>query len=132
MVDGGWWTVGITRMNRPVEPWYWEQFGLIFRRQCDRLHCRLIQQRCESPEGRVGEKSAVVVWKILPLGIPEGHQTFPNGAAPRESLMTEGTPKGKFFRQPLRTFHYFSDFWTVTVKTMRPRVALGLTLNIFM
>ena len=35
----------------------------------------------------------------------------------------EGTPVGKFFRQSLRTFHCFSDFWIKTVKIMRPRVA---------
>ena len=28
-------------------------------------------------------------------------------------------------RQPLRTFHCFSDFWIKTVKNMRARVALG-------
>ena len=42
-----------------------------------------------------------------------------------------GIPEGKFFRQPLRTFHCFSDFWINTVKNMTPRVTLGLTLNIF-
>ena len=66
-------------------------------------------------------KSAVVVLKNLPSGIPEGHQTDD----PRE------LPRANFSRQPLRTFHCFSDFWIKTVKNMRPRFALGLTLNIF-
>ena len=42
-----------------------------------------------------------------------------------------GNSRGNFFRQPLRTFHCLSEFWIKTVKNMRPRVALGLTLNIF-
>ena len=40
-------------------------------------------------------------------------------------------PRANFFAQPLRSFHCFSDFWIKTVKNMRPRFALGLTLNIF-
>ena len=59
--------------------------------------------------GKNNGKSAVVVWKSLSYKIPEG----------------------KFIRQPLRTFHCFSDFYIKIVKNMRPRVALGLTLNIF-
>ena len=63
-------------------------------------------------------KSVVVAWKNLPLGSPESLQAFSRGAAPRE-------------RQPLRTLYVLSDFWIKTVKILRPRVALGFTLNIF-
>ena len=35
--------------------------------------------------------------KNLPLGIPLGHQTFPRGCAPRESLMTLGNFLGQIF-----------------------------------
>ena len=38
---------------------------------------------------------------------------------------------GKLFRQSLRTFHCFSDFWIKIVKIKGPIVALGLPLNIF-
>ena len=43
-------------------------------------------------------------WKVLSgclekvaLGIPSGHQTFPRGCAPRESLMTLGNSLGQLF-----------------------------------
>ena len=39
---------------------------------------------------------------------------------------------GNLFQTTLRTFHCFSDFWIKTVKNMRPTVALGLCLNIFL
>ena len=35
--------------------------------------------------------------KNLPTGIPSGHQTFPRGCAPRESLMTLGNSLGQIF-----------------------------------
>ena len=35
--------------------------------------------------------------KKLPSGIPSGHQTFPRGCAPRESLMTLGNSLGQLF-----------------------------------
>ena len=35
--------------------------------------------------------------KNLPSGIPSGHQTFPRGCAPRESLMTLGNSLGQIF-----------------------------------
>ena len=35
--------------------------------------------------------------KNLPLGTPSGHQTFPQGCAPRESLMTLGNSQGQIF-----------------------------------
>ena len=35
--------------------------------------------------------------KNLPLGIPLGHQTFPGGCAPWESLMTLGNYLGQMF-----------------------------------
>ena len=73
-------------------------------------------QKVESPYIRV-------IWKNLLFWILESHQTFPRNAAPRESLMTEGIPKGKFFRQSLRTYHRFSDFRIKTAKNMRPRLA---------
>ena len=45
--------------------------------------------------------------KNLPSGIPSGHQTFPWGCAPRESLMTLGNSlvQNLISRQPLRTYH---------------------------
>ena len=93
---------------------------------------------CFAPEPVVSEPSSlfqslktVDCWDAQTLSLlaaPVWYKhTFPRGAAPRESLMTQG----KFFRQPLRTFHCFSDFWIKTVKNTRPRVALGWTLNIF-
>ena len=39
--------------------------------------------------GKTVESPKGVVWKNLPLGGPKGYQTFPRGAAPRESLITE-------------------------------------------
>ena len=54
------------------------------------------------------------------------------GAQPwRKVWLPKGPPVGKFSRQTPRTFHCFSDFWIKTVKIMRPRVSLGLLLNIF-
>ena len=35
--------------------------------------------------------------KNLPTGIPSGHQTFPRGCAPQESLMTLGNFQGQIF-----------------------------------
>ena len=63
-----------------------------------------------------------VIWKSLPYGGPEGNQTFQRGPAPKESLITQGPPVGKFSTQTLRTLHRFSEFWIKTVKIMRPRV----------
>ena len=40
-------------------------------------------------------KAAGVFWINLPWGGPEGNQTFPRGAAPRESLITQGTSRGQ-------------------------------------
>ena len=49
----------------------------------------------------------------------------------RKVWLSEGPPVGKFSKQTLRIFHCFSDFWIEILKIMRPRVSLGLTLNIF-
>ena len=73
----------------------------------------------------------MVVWKNWSLGIAKGRQTFPRGAALRESLMTEGIPKRKLFQTTTEDIPLFSDFWIKTVKNRRPRVAKGITLNIF-
>ena len=43
-----------------------------------------------------------------------------------------GNSRGQIFQTTLRTFHCLSDFGIKTVKNMRPRVALGLCLNIFL
>ena len=50
-------------------------------------------------------KAAGVVLKNLPLGGPEGNQTFPWGAAPREILITRVTSRGQISRQCLWLFH---------------------------
>ena len=72
--------------------------------------------------GAISEKSEGVVWKNLPSGGPEGNQTFPRGAAPMESLITQGTSRGLIYRQSLRTFHCLSDFGLHKPKKMWPRV----------
>ena len=41
--------------------------------------------------------------KKLPSGIPSGHQTFPRGCAPPESMMT----LGKFFQTTTEDFPLF-------------------------
>ena len=40
-------------------------------------------------------KAAGVVFKSLPYGGLKGNQTFPRGAAPKESLITRGTSRGQ-------------------------------------
>ena len=48
-------------------------------------------------------KSEGVVWKKL----PEGNQTFPRGAAPKESLITLGTTLGQTFQTNPEDFPLF-------------------------
>ena len=67
---------------------------------------------------------------------PKEFQTKPNIKKEDPRLVQTvaiclGDLQRKFFRQSLRTCHCFSDFWFNIVKVMGPRVALGLTLNIF-
>ena len=50
-------------------------------------------------------KAAGVVWINLPYGGPEGNQTFLRDAAPRESLITQGTSRVQISRQFLKLFH---------------------------
>ena len=76
-------------------------------------------------------KSEGVVWINLPLGGPKSNETFLRGTAPKESLITQGTSRGEILHTILEDFPIFSDFWIKTVKIMQPKVALGLTLNIF-
>ena len=71
-----------------------------------------------------------VVWKNLPYSGPEGNQTFLGGAAPKESLITRDTSCGQTFPENPEALWRFSAFWIIIVK-MRPRVALGYTLNVF-
>ena len=71
------------------------------------------------------------VWKNLPYGIFEGHQTFPDGHSPKgKSDDPREIPwaKSQENHQGITTA---LDFWIKTVKIMKTRVALGLTLNIF-
>ena len=70
-----------------------------------------------------------VVCKNLPLGGPVGNQILLRGTAWRKVWLPVGPLVGKFSWQTLRTFHCFSDFLIKIVKFLRPRVALGLTLN---
>ena len=58
-----------------------------FERTCE--HCQYIDRNEAKLEVHLLIKlnhtcEIVVVWKNLPYGIPEGHQTFPRGAAPME------------------------------------------------
>ena len=50
-----------------------------------------IKLGCNNKCGTNCGKSAGVVCNNLPQGGPEGNQTFPRGAATRESLITRGT-----------------------------------------
>ena len=88
-------------------------------------------------------KSSVVVWykqwkvrsgclEKVALGNSRGSSDFPEGRSPDGmSDYPREFPRATFSRQPLWTFHCLSEFWIKTVKNMRARVALGLTLNIF-
>ena len=52
-------------------------------------------------------KARGVVWIDLPFGGPEGNQTFPRGAAPRETLLTQGTSRGQICQTILKAFPLF-------------------------
>ena len=56
-------------------------------------------------------KSEGVVWKNLPKGGPEGNQTCLRGAAPSESLMTQGTSRGQIFKTIPEDFPLFVRLW---------------------
>ena len=62
-----------------------------------------------------------------PKGLYEGAQPQ------REILITRGTSLGNIFQTIPKDFPLFfsSKTWNRLVKILRPRVALGLTLNIF-
>ena len=66
----------------------------------------------------------------LSLRGSESNQTFPRGAAPTESLINQGTSCGQILQTNPEDFPMFFDFRIQTVKIMRLRVALRLTLNI--
>ena len=61
--------------------------------------------------GTNSEKSEGVVWKHLPKGGPEGNQTFQRGAAPWESLITQGTSHGQIFQTIPEDFSLFVRLW---------------------
>ena len=48
--------------------------------------------------------------KIFPLG-PEGNQTVLRGAAPKDSLITRGTSRGKIFSDKPKAFPLFVRLW---------------------
>ena len=73
---------------------------------------------------------ARAVWKNLPLRIPKSNQTFLRGAALRESLMIQWNSRSQICQTTLKTFRCFPDFWIKKIKIIRPRLTLGLTLNI--
>ena len=64
---------------------------------------------CETVQcsGTNSKKSEGDVWKNLPKGSSEGNQTFPRGAAPRESLITLGTSRGQIFQTILEDYSLF-------------------------
>ena len=82
-------------LNYMRRSWYAQRVDVIF----------FFITRCRF--GINGGKSAVVVWENLPYGIPESHQTFPRGAAPRESLMTLGNSIGQIFQTTTEDFPLF-------------------------
>ena len=60
--------------------------------------------------------------KICPREVPRVIR-LSREAQPRGKVwLPEGPPAGKFFRQSLRTFHFWSDFGLQKPKTMWPRV----------
>ena len=63
--------------------------------------------------GTHSEKSEGVVWKNLPSGDPKGNQTFPRGAAPRKSLITQGTSCGQIFQKIPEDFSLLVRLWAL-------------------
>ena len=53
----------------------------------------------------------MVVWKTFPFGGLEGNPTFLRGAPPKDSLITQGTSCGYFFKEHRKVFPLFVRLW---------------------
>ena len=87
-------------------PWAWQTNG----------------QRTEILVSNIGLDVQSGCLENFALGNSRGSSDFPKGAQSQGKVWwSEGIHEGKFFRQPLRTFHcFFSDIW-IKKKQLRTR-----------